>query len=150
MLRAIILLSMLIVAVLVMDGYAQTYTIATQVISNGATNASNASYSLQGTMRQSAIRLTKSGGNQLQQGYWRYALTFYSCCIGIRGNVNNDEMQAVDVSDLSILSSYLSGGGVVLPCTLEADVNGSGTIDISDLSLLSSYLQGGTAPASCP
>jgi hypothetical protein len=49
----------------------------------------------------------------------------------------------VDLADLSALVSYLTGGGYVLPCPNEANVNGSGIIDLADLSALVSYLTGG-------
>ncbi|PWB76083.1 hypothetical protein C3F09_01180 [candidate division GN15 bacterium] len=132
------------------SGLAQTYTLATQILSNGATNSSNASYSLQGTLYQSAIRLTKASGNQVQQGFWRYMLTYYPCCIGIRGNVNNDEQQMVDLTDLTFLSSYLTSGSPVPACYDEGNVNGIGIIDLADLTYLSSYLSGGNPPPSCP
>ena len=49
----------------------------------------------------------------------------------------------VDLSDLSALVSYLTGGGYVLPCPVEANVNRAGIVDLSDLSALVSYLTGG-------
>jgi len=149
--RTILLIAVLLAALIpASSSYAQTYTLTTQVLSNGATNASNASYSLQGTMYQSAIRLTSAGGNQVQQGYWRYALTYYPCCIGIRGNVNNYELQVVDLSDLAFLRDYLTSGSPVPACYDEANVNGTGIIDLADLSFLTSYLTGGNPPPSCP
>jgi hypothetical protein len=63
------------------------------------------------------------------------------CCVGVTGNVNM--AGGVDVSDLSALVSYLSGGTFVPPCLKEADVNASGNVDVSDLSALVSYLSGG-------
>jgi plastocyanin len=64
-----------------------------------------------------------------------------SCCVGKRGNVNMTSI--VDLSDLSSLVSFLTGGGFVLPCVDAANVNGSGIIDLSDLSALVSFLTGG-------
>jgi len=71
------------------------------------------------------------------------------CCDGTRGNVNLSGI--VDLSDLSMLVSYLTGAGAYLPCPDEANVNGLGIVDLSDLSFLTSYLTGGgaTLPA-CP
>ena len=43
------------------------------------------------------------------------------CCTGVTGNVNMSGI--VDLSDLSALVSYLTGGGYVLPCAKEANVN---------------------------
>jgi len=64
-----------------------------------------------------------------------------SCCVGKRGNVNTTGI--VDLSDLSALVSYLTGGGFVLPCQDAANVNAAGIVDLSDLSALVSYLTGG-------
>jgi hypothetical protein len=57
----------------------------------------------------------------------------------------------VDLADLSSLVSYLTGGGYVLPCVPEANVNNAGIVDLADLSSLVSYLTGGgyTLPT-CP
>ncbi|PWB73449.1 hypothetical protein C3F09_05285 [candidate division GN15 bacterium] len=60
------------------------------------------------------------------------------CCVGTRGNVNLAGI--VDLSDLSALVSYLTGGGYVLPCPNEANFNGEGIVDLSDLSTLVVYL----------
>ena len=64
-----------------------------------------------------------------------------SCCQGKTGNVNM--LGIVDLSDLSALVSYLTGGGYVLPCVPAANVNTLGIVDLSDLSALVSYLTGG-------
>jgi len=64
-----------------------------------------------------------------------------SCCEGVTGNVNMSGI--VDLSDLSALVSYLTGGGYVPPCPEEANVNNVGIVDLSDLSALVSYLTGG-------
>ena len=63
------------------------------------------------------------------------------CCIGGTGNVNYTGI--VDLSDLSSLVSYLTGGGYTLPCPNESNVNATGIVDLSDLSSLVSYLTGG-------
>jgi hypothetical protein len=63
------------------------------------------------------------------------------CCVGVTGNVNYTGI--VDLSDLSSLVSYLTGGGFVLPCPNEANVSGGGIVDLADLSALVSYLTGG-------
>ncbi|MFZ1683319.1 MAG: M64 family metallopeptidase [Candidatus Zixiibacteriota bacterium] len=63
------------------------------------------------------------------------------CCIGTRGNVDGSGI--VDLSDLSVLVIYLTGGGYTLPCVNEANLDGAGTVDLSDLSALVSFLTGG-------
>ncbi len=72
------------------------------------------------------------------------------CCVGKRGNVTGDPLDMVDLSDLSRLVAYLTGGGVI-PCPKEADWNASGITDLTDLSSLVSYLTGAGGTASdCP
>ncbi len=74
-----------------------------------------------------------------------------SCCVGIRGNVDNDMSDAVDISDVIYMVDYSFGGGPAPACTEEADVNGDTTVDISDLVYLVEYsFSGGAAPTSCP
>ena len=60
------------------------------------------------------------------------------------GDVNFSQT-VVDLSDLSALVSYLTGGGYVLPMPGLADVNNDCTVDLQDLSRLVSYLTGGGA-----
>jgi hypothetical protein len=74
------------------------------------------------------------------QGETKSALCANSCCTGTTGNVNMTD--GIDVSDLSSLVSYVSGGSYILPCPNEANVNGIGSIDVSDLSALVYYLSG--------
>jgi len=72
-----------------------------------------------------------------------------TCCVGTTGNVNGAGI--VDLSDLSMLVSYLVGGMAGLPCMEEANVNGLGIVDLTDLSTLVNYLTGGGAVLpSCP
>jgi hypothetical protein len=73
------------------------------------------------------------------------------CCQGIRGNINLDLEDNIDVSDLTYLVSYMFKGGQEPPSMLEADVNGStGAPDIADLTYLVNYMfKNGSEPASC-
>ncbi|MFZ1685686.1 MAG: hypothetical protein WAU88_16340 [Candidatus Zixiibacteriota bacterium] len=63
------------------------------------------------------------------------------CCVGLRGNING--AGAIDLSDLSSLVNYLTGGGFQIPCPNSANVNGAGGVDLADLSAMVSYLTGG-------
>lgn len=77
------------------------------------------------------------------------------CCIGLRGNVDDDLDDKVNIVDVVELVSYLFGGGPTPACRLEADVNGDGSpdplINIVDLTYLVDYLfSGGPAPVECP
>jgi plastocyanin len=74
------------------------------------------------------------------------------CCVSPTGNVNNDALSAIDLSDLIYLVNYLFLGGPAPVCPGEANVNGDAAcaIDLSDLIALVNYLfLGGAAPAAC-
>lgn len=74
------------------------------------------------------------------------------CCLGpIRGNVDYDPGDVLDISDLVYLVDYMFVGGPPPPCFEEADVDASGEIDISDLVYMVDYMfAGGAAPLACP
>ncbi len=73
------------------------------------------------------------------------------CCIGIRGNVDYDPGDAINISDVTFLTSFLFSGGATPECPEEADVNADETINISDMTALVAYVfQGGAPPADCP
>jgi len=73
------------------------------------------------------------------------------CCVGIRGNVDNDGGDAIDISDLVYLVDYMFTGGPAPECFEEADMNGDAALDISDLVWLVDYMfTGGPPPVACP
>lgn len=77
------------------------------------------------------------------------------CCLGTTGNVNKGVSETPDLSDLSLLISYLTQSPrPTLPCMAEANINASVVPgpDLSDLSLLISYLTGIPRPTlpNCP
>jgi len=75
---------------------------------------------------------------------------FESCCTGIRGNVDGDPGDAINVADLSYLVDYLFFEGPEPPCFEEGDVDGSDAINVADLTYLVEYLFfSGPPPASC-
>ena len=61
-------------------------------------------------------------------------------CVGLRGNVDGDPQDEVDVSDLIYMLDYAFSNGPEPPCMEEADVNASGGIDISDVIYLVEYM----------
>jgi hypothetical protein len=75
-----------------------------------------------------------------------------SCCKGIRGNVNGDPNESVNVADVTYMVCYLKlFPGCPLLCFEETDVNGSGSINVADVTYLVAYLKGlGPAPPACP
>ncbi|MBD3333586.1 hypothetical protein GF356_12120 [candidate division GN15 bacterium] len=68
------------------------------------------------------------------------------CLLPIRGNVDYDAGDVINISDMTFLVAYLFSGGAAPPCLDEADVNGDGTINISDMTYLVNYLFGGGPP----
>lgn len=76
------------------------------------------------------------------------------CCIPpMRGDVNYDGAELLDISDLLYLIDFMFTGGPAPVCFEEADVNGDGAelLDISDLIYLIDYMfTGGAPPPACP
>jgi hypothetical protein len=86
---------------------------------------------------------------QFEKGY--VSIDGSGCCIDMRGNVNGDVDESVNVSDLTYFVNYLFGGGPAPICYEEADVNADGTLNVADLTFLVNYLfAGGAAPGACP
>lgn len=74
-----------------------------------------------------------------------------TCCVGIRGNINGDAGEAINIADLTYLVAYLFNDGATPSCFEEADVDGSLVINIADVTFVVAYLFGGGAsPGECP
>jgi PKD repeat protein len=74
-----------------------------------------------------------------------------ACCVGLRGNIDHDPSDNVDISDLIYLVDYSFGSGDAPYCDEEADVNGDGNVDIGDVVYLADYsFNDGPPPVSCP
>ena len=88
--------------------------------------------------------------------------THLGCCVGMRGNVDGDPNDEIDISDLVMLCDYMFSGGAAPPCWAEANIDGSccgpdgvpdtqDDLDIGDLVMLCDYMfAGGVAPWPCP
>jgi hypothetical protein len=100
---------------------------------------------------------------QLYADYFVYGLQVFStipvptccymipCCVGIRGNVDNDPNEQIIISDLTYLVTHMFQGGPAPECYQEGDVDGIVGINISDLSYLVDYMfNGGPPPPTCP
>ncbi|KAA3635274.1 MAG: hypothetical protein DWP97_05050 [Calditrichaeota bacterium] len=121
-----------------------------QVISSGGNRGTSTNFILSGTIGQTAVGLGSSTNYMVNSGFWQNFAASTGCCIGIRGNVDNDGADAIDIADLVYLVSYSFGGGPAPVCTEEADVDASGGIDIADIVYLVSYsFGGGPAPLPC-
>ncbi|HWR82954.1 MAG TPA: C25 family cysteine peptidase [Candidatus Deferrimicrobium sp.] len=76
-----------------------------------------------------------------------------SCCVWIRGNVDGDPYDEINVADQTYLVAFLFQGGPEPPCWKEGNVDGDAneTITVADLSYLISYLYlYGPPPPACP
>lgn len=65
------------------------------------------------------------------------------CCVGVRGNVDGDPSDMVNISDVTLLVSHLFSDSMTPGCPGEADANGDGPVNIQDLTFLSAYLFSG-------
>lgn len=75
------------------------------------------------------------------------------CCKGIRGNVNHDTLEAINVVDLTYLTNFFFHAGPPPWCLEEANVNGDagGSVNVVDVTYLVAYLfHSGPPPPSCP
>ena len=126
-------------------------TITWQVFSGGGTNASNVDYNLKGSLRQTSIGLSTSADYINESGFWPYIWSLGPCCMGIRGNVNGDHKEQVNVLDQTFLVDFIFRAGPPATCNEEADVNGDGTpSNIADLTYLVDFIfRGGPAPPVC-
>jgi len=88
---------------------------------------------------------------QFERGYVDIEQGF-GCCVGIRGNVDGDPADNVNVADLTWLVAYLFQGGPPADCPTEANVDGSIGVEpnVADLTWIVAFLfQGGPPPAPC-
>ena len=79
-------------------------------------------------------------------------LTYTSCCTGIRGNLDGEPDELIDISDLVYMVDFMFNGGPAADCFEESDVDGNGSepIDVADLVYLVDYMFNlGPEPPSC-
>ncbi|MBU0982788.1 MAG: thrombospondin type 3 repeat-containing protein [candidate division Zixibacteria bacterium] len=62
------------------------------------------------------------------------------CCLGSTGNVDCDELDGVDVGDLTRLIDHLFISFAPLCCPPEANTDGGGGVDVGDLTAMISHL----------
>lgn len=74
-----------------------------------------------------------------------------TCCKGVRGNLDGDPEELVDISDLTYLVSCVFN--IIAPCDIQCldewDLDRSGSMDISDLQGLLDYLFFGATLPPC-
>ncbi len=73
------------------------------------------------------------------------------CCVAIRGNIDNDPTDTIDIADLVYLADYMFSNGPQPLCPEESNIDGLGNLDISDLVFLVDYMfNNGPPPTACP
>ncbi len=84
---------------------------------------------------------------------FRFFTGSQGCCVGIRGNVDDDAEDEVTVADITYLVGYLFLGGPEPACFEEGNADGdiNEGVNVADLTYLVAHLfLGGPAPPSCP
>ena len=76
-------------------------------------------------------------------------LEIRSCCQGTTGNADGSPDDAVDISDIFAVISFLVNSTPMSSCFEENDVNRDGTIDIADIFSLKDYLVDSVPLPSC-
>lgn len=132
-------------------GQAAAYSIDWFVIAAGGGSGTSTNYAMDGTVGQTAVGEGTSTNYELNSGFWQN-FGPASCCIGIRGDCNNDGQVNPNILDLNFLVNRVFRGGPSAVCLEEADVNGNGTPqNIVDLNfLVNRIFRGGPLPGPCP
>lgn len=127
-----------------------------QVLATGGGMSTMGSMMLSSTIGQTVAGRSTMGSLTLNSGFQQNFATGGSgtCCIPpMRGDINYDGAELLDISDLLYLIDFMFTGGPAAVCHEEADVNGDGAelLDISDLIYLVDYMfRSGPEPPACP
>ena len=92
------------------SGQAAAYSIDWFVIASGGGSGSSTNYAMDGTVGQSAVGEGTSTNYGLNSGFWQN-FTPPGCCVGIRGDVNNDGAVNPNILDLTYLVDRIFRGG---------------------------------------
>ncbi|UCD63307.1 MAG: hypothetical protein JSW34_11240, partial [Candidatus Zixiibacteriota bacterium] len=72
------------------------------------------------------------------------------CCVGMRGNADNDPADLCTILDAEYIIAYLLTGGPAPYCMEEADVDGDNQVTLLDADYIVQYLyHSGPAPVDC-
>ena len=118
-------------------------TINWQVISNGATNSSSASYALMGTIGQVAVGYVSSPTYGLNQGYWQdFGGSGTGCCGlytgGFTGNTDCDILGKRNLADITRLIDKVYVSKTDLCCPENGNVDGDllAKVNLADITRL--------------
>lgn len=124
-----------------------------QVLASGGGLSTLGALTLGSTIGQTVAGQSSMGSLTLNSGF-QQNFESGTCCIGpMRGDVNYDDGELIDISDLIYLIDYMFLAGPEPVCFEEADIDASGTVplDISDLVWLIDYMfLAGPEPTACP
>lgn len=124
-----------------------------QVLAAGGGLSTMGTLTLGSTIGQTVAGQSTMGTLTLNSGFQQNFETGTCCIPPMRGDVNYDDAELIDISDLLYLIDFMFTGGPAPVCHEEADVNGDGAelLDISDLIYLIDYMfTGGAPPPACP
>ena len=93
-------------------------------------------------------------GSTVIPNFYPGAIVVPGCCVGMRGNVDEDAAQEIDIVDLTMMVNYMYKDGPEPSCMSQMNVNASGeqptVIDIVDLVYLVNYMfKYGPEPKPC-
>jgi hypothetical protein len=146
--KLILLTFILLFTITVIAGDKAGEEINWQVISSGGTVGTSTTYTLNGTVGQTAVGTGSSATYGLSHGYW-YSSGSPTCCL-VRGDAKHDN-QIILVDDIVYLVDHLFKGGPAPICPEEGDVKAdNGLILVDDIVYLVDHLfKGGPIPPPC-
>ncbi len=116
------------------------------IIIDTTTLSFKADYSYQFTYRNNDIYTTVVPAFDLGRIY----IESEACCVGMRGNIDNDSEDIINILDLTYLVDYMFKQGPEIVCIEEADLTLDCVIDISDLTYIIDYMfRAGPPPPAC-
>ena len=125
-----------------------------QVIASGGGTSTLGSMILASTVGQTVAGQSTIGDMVLNSGFQQNFEEGGGCCIPpMRGDVDYDGAELIDISDLLYLIDFMFQSGPAPVCFEEADIDASGSepLDISDLIYLIDYMfRDGPEPPACP
>jgi hypothetical protein len=95
---------------------------------------------IQGPMLYPCLFIPSQGMGIAPRWLGPRCFTIWDCGNATSGNIDCDNVDGVDISDLARLLDFLYLGGPRLCCPIEANVDGSPGVDLSDVTRLIDYL----------
>ncbi len=131
--------------------HSAAYSIDWFVIASGGGSGSSTNYAMDATVGQTAVGEGSSTNYSLNSGFWQNFAPA-GCCVGIRGDCNNDGGINPNILDLNFAVNRIFRGGPLPVCAEEGNVNGDAfPFNIIDLNfLVNRIFRGGPLPPSCP